>query len=188
MFRRLVVCNTRAEQKLADRLFSRGFGIRQELPRLHPQGLSELSQDVRRKGGLLPHHFGKVGLADLGALGELVPAHAFAVERRLEIGGDHAPHQVFIHKRIVGNNPSVLALGKEVRNRLHRKRYRARLIRNMTHDEARTRLATMNRSKVAREAGLDVMWISRFYRGKIRYPRENFDTLTRYLQAQERRA
>jgi hypothetical protein len=43
----------------------------------------------------------------------------------------------------------------------------------------------MNRSKVARETGLDVMWVCRFYNGRIRYPRENFETLSQYLERME---
>ena len=44
----------------------------------------------------------------------------------------------------------------------------------------------MNRSKVARETGLDVMWICRFYKGHIKYPRENFGKLVEYLERQVR--
>ena len=45
----------------------------------------------------------------------------------------------------------------------------------------------MNRSKVARELGVDVMWVSRFSRGKIRYPRENYGKLVEYLKQQDGR-
>lgn len=58
----------------------------------------------------------------------------------------------------------------------------------MTQDEARARLKEMNRSKVARETQLDPMWVCRFYKGHIKYPRENFETLVQYLERQERRA
>ena len=57
----------------------------------------------------------------------------------------------------------------------------------MTREEVIAKLGTMNRAQVARDTKLDYMWISRLYRGKIRYPRENFQVLVDYLQQQERR-
>ncbi len=52
----------------------------------------------------------------------------------------------------------------------------------MTKDEAVERLSKMNRQKVARETGMDYMWLSRLVWGKIKNPRAaNLDKLREYL-------
>jgi len=53
----------------------------------------------------------------------------------------------------------------------------------MTKDEAVAKLSGMNRQKVARETGMDYMWLSRLVWGKIKNPRaDNLDKLREYLQ------